>query len=877
MNKPSHSKYIAFVILLVCIVLIGASWKIRTFSPPPKAISPYANGIFTSTVPGEGSSWTYESPFPNFSIASPLKIINFPNTEDLLVLSKIGHIHRINQNTGTSEIVLDIKNKTMGKGESGSTGMALHPKFGNPNYPDKQEIYVFYATKLEPEQYESKIFLRLSKFKWNNAMATFDESSEEILIQQYDRMTWHNGGGLFFGTDGFLYFAMGDEGREEQQEISTQRLDGGFFSGLFRIDVDKNPNTSHPIRRQPLANEPPELPRYEGWDTYSQGYYIPNDNPWLSPDSSHLEEYYALGVRSPYSTSFDIETQQIWIADVGSSIAEEINKVDKRDNLQWPYMEGQTPSEVHDRPEEIIGNEKSPLFYYDRSLGSCVIGGGIYRGNKFPNFNGKYLFADYVSDKLFSLNNTQGSFVEDYDVLISGIPASIEGLPPNPNITGIHVVNDGDIYITISGESYIEESKILKLKQNDFVPDPPSKLSELGLFEDLSDLKPIEGFIPYSVNSPLWSDRAVKKRWLAVPNDGTIDTENEKIVFSKFSDWQFPEGTVFIKHFELPITTNPNGLMKKIETRFFIIGEGEIAYGLTYKWNDDGTDAFLQGGGSSQTFDILNEYGDIEFSQQWDFPGRDQCITCHNSNANHVLGVKTHQLNGMQDYDGVLMNQLDYFTENNLFSNPNELNGELPKSYSLDDESASLESKVRSYLDSNCASCHRPNGIAGVSMDLRYNIPLPLMSVVGSNTESEASDLSRKIVQPGDHTISELWIRDASIESLKMPPISKNMVDDEYIAILAEWIDELEESAGQVQNTIIYPNPTFGDVFIQMDRRLEPPFNIQLYNSSGRLVFNKNFLDHSASISTIDFSAGTYIIVIDNGTEKTVEKIILTK
>jgi len=122
---------------------------------------------------------------------------------------------------------------------------------------------------------------------------------------------------------------------------SNQKLDGGLFGGIIRIDIDNDPTRSHPIRRQPRVNEAPPAD-FAGWETFTQGYSIPNDNPWLSPDSTNLEEFYAIGLRSPYSVYFDKETENIWVADVGSDIAEEINKVDYGDNLQWPFREGDT-------------------------------------------------------------------------------------------------------------------------------------------------------------------------------------------------------------------------------------------------------------------------------------------------------------------------------------------------------------------------------------------------------------------------------------------------------------------------------------------------------------------------------------------------------
>lgn len=869
-------KTVSKVFAVMIVFAISINFMSVPVLPPPAAIGAYLNGVFPSTTPGEGSSWELVDPFPDFYMRSPLRMQEVPGTNEVMVLGKLGEVWQVSFANKTSKKLLDIQDRALGVGESGVVGMVLHPRFGDSSFPDKQEVYIFYPAKENPAQWEREIFLRLSKFKWDEENGVFDPDSEEILLQQYDRMTWHNGGGMFFDQDGFLNFTIGDEGRAEFREVSTQRLDGGMFSGVFRIDVDQDPTRSHPIRRQPTANAQPELPRYEGWETFTQGYYIPNDNPWLSPDSSHLEEYVALGVRSPYSTFYDREKNQIWIADVGSDQLEEINKVDFKDNLQWPYMEGLSTVGDIAKPENIIGNEKPPFYNYGREFGNCIIGGGIYRGDVFPNLNGKYLYADHGSDVLFAINNTEDESSNDIETLLTGISAEGVEFPANPSISGIHIIDNGRIYLTIIGEDHTTESKILELKQKEFVPDPPARLSDIGAFKDLLDLEPVDGFIPYRPNAQLWSDRAVKYRWMAIPNDGTHNEPSEQIQFNNRSDWVFPEGTVFIKQFDLPLTTEVDGPVKRLETRFFIIGEGDIGYGISYKWNEDDTDAFIVGAGLSESFDIF-ENGDFAFTQTWDYPGRTQCATCHTSNANHVLGVKTHQLNSELDYDGIVMNQIDYLRGQNIFSNPGSTFGTRLTSYDIADDSADLGLRVRSYLDANCSNCHRPNGIRNVTMDLRLTAPLPLQNIIDFKTRSEASDLDNFIIEPGNHQDSELWIRDAANSELKMPPIGRNMVDEYYVEKLAEWIDGLTSADGNLESILLYPNPSNGYVNIQLDRSWEPPFNFAILNLSGQVLMEREFDSHAEFLELGTFDNGTYIVQIQANNETHINKLVIQK
>ncbi len=869
-------KSICFLLLVFMISVFSTSSLLVRPVSPPGSIGPYANGIFSSKVPGEASSWELEDYMPDLTVASPLRIISLPNSSDILVLSKIGEVWRISSKDQTKELVLDIKDRSVKKGEAGSTGIALHPQFGMANAADKQHLFVFYRSKPEPDVWGLRGVNRLSKFTWDEVTNTFDKNSEEILIQQYDRHSWHNGGGMFFGADGFLYLSVGDEGGAEFQAESNQRLDGGFFGGVLRIDVDNDPSRSHPIRRQPIFYEVPPS-EFDGWETFSQGYSIPNDNPWLSPDSTHLEEFYAIGVRSPYSLTYDRENDQVWLADVGSNIAEEVNKIDRGDNLQWPYMEGDTERPEHQRPDNLIGKEKGVFFKYGRDVGLCIIGGGVYRGTAFPNLNGKYIFADYSQDKLMALSNTDGDTAVSYSVLISGFSSLDTELPETPGITGIFPQPDGEVLITITGKDFFQPSKIVRLKQKGYLSDPPALLSELGIFDNLDNLEPIQGFIPYSVNAPLWSDRAVKKRWIAIPNDGHYDSPEEQIHFESLKDWQFPEGTVFIKHFDLPTTTNSDGPTRRLETRFFIKGEDQIAYGLTYIWNEEGTDALLNGGGTSKNFPIYED-GEIAFTQTWKYPGRDQCMTCHNSNANFVLGVKAHQLNGELFYPDInqTVNQLTYLNDLNIFDKRIGRPENYSRAHHIDDENIDLGVRVRSYLDSNCSSCHRPGAHPNVTMDLRFTTPLELQEIINASTNSEESPANQKIVKPGSHATSELWIRDASLSSNRMPPLSRKILDQNYLDKLAEWIDGLSENAGKKDQFFIYPNPGFGHLVIQLPKAWEPPLQLALFSMNGQLM---NEFEMDTHVTNMDFSTyppGIYLMKTVYQGESYFERLVIS-
>lgn len=859
-------KIIQFLFAIILVVVFTTSLDFPP-PPPPGAIGPFLNGIMPASTPGAEGAWELENPMPEMGIASPIRILPYPGTEsDLLVLNKTGEMWRLSLENQEKELLLDIKDRTFNMGDGGAVGVALHPKFGDPSAPDKQLLFVYYRHTPNVTQWTESGYNRLSKFSWDSQTGRFDPDSELVLIQQFDRSTWHNGGGMFFDNQGFLYLSVGDEGRDYHQLESTQRLDGGFFNGVFRIDVDNDPSRSHPVRRQPLANA--DLP--DGWTdpTFTQGYSIPNDNPWLDPDGGFLEEYYAIGARSPHAMYYDPETELIWLADVGAAKIEEINLVEKGDNLQWPYMEGTIPSDVHTKPapDIYIGNEKPVYFEYDRSFGACVMGGSVYYGTKFPELNGKYLFADYSSNKLFALTNMGSQADPEIEVLLSNLNGQPVDLPESANITGIFPTQDGKVLVTIMGNDFDPlEGRIFSLKRKTEVPEPPGKLSDLGVFSDLETLTPVAGILPYRVNAPLWSDRAIKKRWIAVPNDGTFDTADEQITFQKDKEWTFPKGTVFIKHFELPTTTDPDGPTTKLETRFFVIGEDGVGYGVTYRWNPEGTEAFLLGGGASRDYNIFED-GELIYTQTWDFPSRGQCISCHNANAGYVLGVKTHQLNGNQYYPqmGYEMNQLKYLSESGMFNRNVSAQGQ-PKAYKIDDESAALETRIRSYLDANCSSCHRLGGVPDVTMDLRYSVPLLLANLVKFPTQSHSSNPNWLIVEPGSYQTSELYARDASTEANLMPPIGRNLVDEVYIDALIEWIGNLPEDYGEFSDILLFPNPSRGTSILRISDDWVAPYQIIIQAMNGQFIRQESFDTKSFYLDVHDLPAGIYVLSLQDG------------
>jgi len=860
------------ITIAVITLILGTSW-LSLVQPPPGAMSPYLNGQFPSATPGFSGSWKLVDFELGQNIPSPLKVYDMPNSDDLIVLSKNGTVWRLSEHSETLEQILDVRDRTFRLTDAGALSIAFHPDFDAADPNATNSLFLFYRNTPNPTEWHESGYNRLVKYTWDQESQSFPNETEEILIQQFDRFPWHDGGGLFFDSDGYLHLGFGDEGQDHMQVASTQRLDGGFFNGSIRIDIDNDPARSHPIRRQPLPLG--GLP--QGWTggTYSQGYSIPNDNPWVDEGGGALEEFYTIGLRSPYSMTYDRDKEMILQADVGSNVQEEINIIEKGDNLQWPYMEGVVTSQVREKPANLIGSEKVPYYTYDRSFGSCIVGGGVYRHDRFSQLNDHYLFGDFTQNKLAAIPIDPTADDVEPKLLLTDVMSQQVYLPFEPKMTGVSLTDDGRVFVTIMGEDSESPGTILELQQSTFVADPAEKLSDLQVFADMTTLAVVPGILPYTVNSPLWSDGAEKKRWIALPNDGTHDSPSEQIVFSAEEDWKFPEGTVFIKHFELPTDLNDETKTVRLETRFFVLGGDNVAYGLTYRWNEEGTEAYLLPAGESRLVDIMD--GDTySHTQQWDFPSRDQCMSCHNSNAKFVLGVKTHQLNGEVYYPhlGAEMNQLDFMDQAGMFTSGLQSQSRYLKSYGIGSEEGSLDQQVRSYLDANCASCHREGGLPTVFFDLRYTSILDAKQYDGLPNNSHASTEGGKIIVKGDHQASELWIRDASTDENKMPPIGRSLVDEVYVDSLAAWIDKLPDTGAFDHEVIAYPNPTQGWLAVRVKEEWQPPFKLTVSTISGHKVYEANTDNLFTYIDLSDFISGTYIITVASEQRRKSVKVV---
>jgi uncharacterized repeat protein (TIGR03806 family) len=282
----------------------------------------------------------------------------------------------------------------------------------------------------------------------------------------------------------------------------------------------------------------------------------------------------------------------------------------------------------------------------------------------------------------------------------------------------------------------------------------------------------------------LWSDDALKQRWIALPG-------KEKVAFSATDSFGFPAGTVFIKNFDLTVNET-NGSTRRLETRFLVRNANGGVYGVTYRWRKDGSDADLVAAPLTENIAVTTASG--VRTQAWYFPGPLDCLACHNPNAGSVLGVNARQLNGPFTYSatGVTDNQLRTWNHLGLFTAPQDeaTLTNSPRLVRVDDPHSPLADRVRSYLDANCAQCHRPNGVAGY-FDARFTTPLADQRLLDGPVANSMGDSSARVIKPGDLSKSILYARINRLGNLQMPPLARNVVNTNAVEAVAEWIKSL--------------------------------------------------------------------------------------
>ncbi len=799
------TKRTVVVAAMAALGLSAAEGRSQLASSGPSAVGVFKDGAFPTSRPmsPETSTWQVVKAFPALSFPDTTVIAANPNDDRLYIGSRSGAVWSTPgaPDAAASELrlFLDARDRTAVVWDAGFLGLAFHPMFGVSGQAGSRYVFVYYTspcpidmldpTRIDllgcdpeyPRQSTTGFFNtynRLSRFELSEGQAEIDPESERVLISIRLYNGSHRGGGLVFGDDGYLYLSIGDQFRY----TTAQDIAGDFEGGVMRLDVNvvespqgfSCPPGSHLPRRR-LQDVTLNLDEVTG-----QFYCIPDDNPFLDEAGTVFEEHFTLGNRAPHRLTKDPITGRLWSGEIGENTREEINVIESGNNYGWPFREG-TSIGVRPEPQSYIGRLTEPVVDFARSEAHAIIGGYVYRGAKFPELIGHYLAGDHVTNNLFSIAYDEATRLGTKQRIGTFLPGSLGTWGQD---------NAGELFMGSVGSA----GDVFTLARvGEPIADPPALLSALGVFDDLASLDFNDACLPYELNQPFWSDGASKRRCVFLPNDGAFDEPMERVKVLQGGDLQFPVGTVFVKHFELPLDARQPSLTRRLETRFLVNTGDAGYYGLTYRWRDDGSDADLLTGADSAQLTTYDAAG-TPHAQTWDFPSREQCATCHSRGAGGALGLRAYNLNrGVTLSEGVTGNQLATWNGLGIFT-PAYDEASLanaPRTSAQGDVRAPLEARARSYLDANCSYCHRPETGNRARMDLRFTTELTATGTIWAGVSKSFGIENTHIITPGDAASSLLYWRASLVGEDAMPPLGKRVVDEAGVSLLAAWIDRL--------------------------------------------------------------------------------------
>jgi len=344
---------------------------------------------------------------PDFSFDQPVFMLQAPDDNDsFYVVLKKGVVYRLQRDGASSwhkQEFFDISHQVdASASEAGLLSMAFDPQFHDNGY-----LYVSYTAQPRKTHKPAVLESRLSRLYYNAKSGKLNIASENVILRVDQPYANHNGGHIAFSPQGYLMWGLGDGGSGGDPQGNGQNSQT-LLGSLLRLDVRQLP------------------------------YQIPADNPFAK--GGGRREIFAMGLRNPWRYSFDSNSGQLWLADVGQNNWEEIDLVQAGDNLGWNGKEGKH-CYVHDLC--VNNHYKDPILEYDHSAGNCSITGGyVYRGKASPSLRGLYFYADYCSGEISAVMQAGEGDYRSMPLLKSGL-----------NIASFAQDNQGELYVINLGGS----------------------------------------------------------------------------------------------------------------------------------------------------------------------------------------------------------------------------------------------------------------------------------------------------------------------------------------------------------------------------------------------------------------------------------------
>ncbi len=412
---------------------------------------------------------------------------------------------------------------------------------------------------------------------------------------------------------------------------------------------------------------------------------------------------------------------------------------------------------------------------------SSITDGLTYYGKRLKELQGTHIYGDYDTGKFWGFRYENNKVVDHRELAD----------------TTLRVVTFGEDH---DGEFYILDHPAGTI--NRLVPNPqpdqsstfPKNLSESGLFSSAVEQAPAPGVVPYSITAPPWADHATGQRFVAIPDQLSINTAAAK--------WEFPKNSVLVKTLSLDMHEGDRSSSRRIETQILHY-DGIEWMPYTYRWNDEQTDATLVGAaGAEQTFEIVDSSAPGgKRVQNWRFSGRAECQRCHNKWSGPALAFNSLQLD--KTHGDLAGSQLDAFAYMQLFDKPVDMkkqtvNKELGPLADPYDASNNAEVRARSYLQVNCAHCHRMHAGGSVLSHMHFDLPLEKTNMIGARPSQGTFGIhDARVIAPGDPLRSVLLFRMAKLGGGRMPHIGSAEVDREAVGLMYDWIGQMSPDDGK--------------------------------------------------------------------------------
>lgn len=770
-------------------------------APPPPASRLARKPWTTSRVVGTPEPpppYRAEPAFPRLKFRNPVVLAKPPGLNRYFLGEQSGRVYSFADDPQCEQapLALDVDKELLApaiagqpvspvdnqgvKGLEALYGLTFHPRFAENRF-----CYVCYVVRGEAGK-QLPDGTRVSRFKVTDSdPPRLDPASEQIVI------TWlqggHNGGCLAFGPDGCLYVSTGDGGFANPPDGLNSGQDvTNLLSSILRIDVD------HPDD--------------------GRNYGIPADNPLVNIPEAR-GEIWCYGLRNPWKMSFDRQTGELWVGDVGWELWELVFRVERGGNYGWSVVEGRQA--VH--PERKVGPTPilPPTIEIPHTDGVSITGGHVYRGKKLPELVGQYVFGDWETRRIWGAT---------WDAAAKTAGPRRDLVDPSVRLVAFAEDDDGELLLVDYDDGTIHS--LVKNEPPAASTEFPRRLSDTGIFASTADQRPADGVYPFDVNAKQWADHATAARWIAIPGDGTVKMLPQKtnVPGSMFqSSTNFPVGTVLVKTLSLDVVRGDANSRRRIETQLLHF-DGKFWRGYSYQWNDAQTDAELVGPlGGETTIDVrvpaeqpAQREPRLE-PQTWRFSSRVECARCHNQWAEYALAFNLRQLNltRAEQADGAT-NQLQTLERLRLVAlpppsdlapaaAPGDSAATLPSTRSAAwyrdhyprfvdpyDETAALDARARSYLHVNCAHCHRTGGGGTAYIELRQELPPEGLKAIDVRPTQGVFDIADgRIIAPGDPYRSTLYFRVSKTGSGRMPHVGSEIVDQRGARVVHDWIREL--------------------------------------------------------------------------------------